>query len=82
MYYNYYGTQVMKQYGGNEWKRWNAKMRDYLVKSQDKKGSAKGSWMFNRKNHSSERGGRLYCTALACMTLEVYYRYLPLYRQR
>ena len=25
-------------------------------------------------------GGRLYCTALAAMTLEVYYRYMPLYR--
>jgi curved DNA-binding protein CbpA len=82
LYYNYYGTQVMKQYGGEHWKKWNAKMRDYLVLAQDKKGAATGSWMFNRHNHSSERGGRLYCTAMACMTLEVYYRYLPLYRQR
>ena len=82
MYYNYYGTQVMKQYGGDHWKKWNAKMRDYLVESQDKSGAAAGSWMFNRQNHSSERGGRLYCTAMACMTLEVYYRYLPLYSQK
>jgi len=82
MYYNYYGTQVMKQYGGEHWKKWNAKMRDYLVSAQDKSGAAAGSWMFNRQNHSSERGGRLYCTSMACMTLEVYYRYLPLYSQK
>lgn len=82
MYYNYYGTQVMKQYGGAHWKKWNAKMRDYLVKTQNKKGAAAGSWIFNKHNHSTERGGRLYCTAMACMTLEVYYRYLPLYSQK
>ena len=33
MYYNYYATQVMHQYGGEPWKKWNAKMRDYLVSS-------------------------------------------------
>lgn len=82
MYYNYYGTQVMKQYGGEHWKKWNAKMRDYLVAVQDKKGAAAGSWMFNRQGHSSEKGGRLYSTSMACMTLEVYYRYLPLYSQK
>ena len=79
MYYNYYATQVMKQYGGEPWKKWNAEMRDYLVDKQSKEGATAGSWMFNRKNHSSEKGGRLYCTAMATMTLEVYYRYLPLY---
>ena len=82
MYYNYYGTQVMKQYGGEHWKKWNAKMRDYLVAAQDKKGAAAGSWMFSPQSHTCEKGGRLYCTAMACMTLEVYYRYLPLYSQK
>jgi len=28
-----------------------------------------------------EKGGRVYNTAMAVMTLEVYYRYMPLYRQ-
>ncbi len=82
IYYNYYGTQVMKQYGGTHWRKWNAKMRDYLVKTQDKSGPATGSWIFQRRQHSIEKGGRLYCTAMACMTLEVYYRYLPLYTQK
>ncbi len=79
MYYNYYGTQLMKHYGGGEWTKWNEKMRDYLVKTQATKGPSKGSWMFSPRSLGSERGGRLYNTSMACMTLEVYYRYLPLY---
>lgn len=81
-YYNYYATQVMKQYGGNEWERWNSVMRDHLVDSQEKSGDTAGSWYQNEKNTGTEKGGRLYCTALACMTLEVYYRFLPLYSKK
>ncbi len=78
MYYNYYATQVVKHFGGETWNQWNLTMRDFLVKSQVKDGLAAGSW--NPGNgHPEEKGGRLYATALACMTLEVYYRYLPLY---
>ena len=78
IYYNYYGTQIMKQYGGDEWTKWNKVMRDSLVASQNKSGNTAGSWFFE-KGHATNKGGRLYCTAMACMTLEVYYRYLPLY---
>ena len=82
VYYNYYATQVMKQYGGESWKKWNAKMRDHLVDTQVKSAGAEaGSWMFFG-GHGAERGGRLYSTAMCCMTLEVYYRYLPLYTQK
>ena len=79
MYYNYYATQVMKHWGGDTWKKWNSKMRDFLVKSQSKKGPTTGSWFYNETSHAQERGGRLYVTSMCCMTLEVYYRYLPLY---
>ncbi len=78
MYYNYYATQVLRQYGGQYWKDWNAVMRDRLVKSQETKGHAKGSWYFPKAPHAV-RGGRLYCTSMAAMILEVYYRYMPLY---
>ena len=78
MYYNYYATQVMKHIGGRTWEEWNVKMRDHLVKSQIKEGVAAGSWTPGR-GHAEEKGGRLYTTSLSCMTLEVYYRYLPLY---
>jgi hypothetical protein len=83
IYYNYYGTQVMKQFGGPEWTQWNSKMRDNLVNTQSKEGNTAGSWFFDApQRHSSEKGGRLYTTALACMTLEVYYRYLPIYTDK
>jgi hypothetical protein len=32
-----------------------------------------------RGDHGSERGGRLYCTSMATMILEVYYRHMPIY---
>lgn len=78
MYYNYYATQVMKHVDGGTWKEWNVKMRDYLVKAQSKEGVTAGSWTPGA-GHPEGKGGRLYTTALSCMTLEVYYRYLPLY---
>lgn len=82
MYYNYYATQVMHHWEGEPWKKWNEVMRDQLVNSQEKNGPHKGSWLFQGGDHGAERGGRLYCTAMACMTLEVYYRHLPIYRKQ
>ncbi len=69
MYYQYYATQVMYQFGGNDWKAWNGKMRDILLKSQKND----GSWFLGAS------GGRLMDTSLCILTLEVYYRYLPTY---
>ena len=81
MYYNYYATQVMKHYGGDQWTNWNNQMRDYLIETQGKKGNVKGSW-YLAADHAGKKGGRLYSTALATMTLEVYYRFLPIYKDR
>ena len=80
LYYNYYATQVMRHWEGDRWKKWNAVMRDQLVDSQTTEGHAAGSWHVAAGDHGSERGGRLYCTAMATMILEVYYRHLPIYR--
>ena len=78
MYYNYYATQVIKHIGGDTWDKWNVKMRDSLIRSQEKDGVMTGSWTPGN-GHADDKGGRLYATSLSCMTLEVYYRYLPLY---
>jgi hypothetical protein len=78
MYQNYYATQVMRHFGGEEWEKWNTKMRDTLVNSQEKNGHAKGSWHFP-KSPWGERAGRLYSTCMAAMILEVYYRHMPIY---
>ncbi|MEL7499956.1 MAG: prenyltransferase/squalene oxidase repeat-containing protein [Planctomycetota bacterium] len=80
MYFNYYGTQVLFHRGGKDWKRWNEKLRDYLILTQDQSGTHRtGSWHFQDRHGNV--GGRLYTTAMAIMTLEVYYRYMPLYGQ-
>ena len=80
MYYNYYATQVMRHYEGEKWDKWNKVMRDWLVGSQEKNEQShlRGSWSM-KGDHGSEAGGRLYCTAMATMILEVYYRQMPIY---
>jgi len=80
MYYNYYATQVLHHYEGPEWKKWNDKMRDYLVEAQARSGHEQGSWFFGGDDASAQ-GGRVYTTAMCAMTLEVYYRHLPIYRK-
>lgn len=83
MYYNYYATQVMSHYGGDTWTKWNEEMRDFLVATQSTEGTSKGSWFFQDPDETGYvHGGRLYATTLAAMTLEVYYRYLPLYDEK
>lgn len=77
MYYWYYGTQVMHHMGGESWEKWNAALRDLLISLQSGGGHEAGSWA-PMGGHDAQ-GGRLYTTALAACTLEVYYRHLPLY---
>jgi hypothetical protein len=81
MCYNYFATQVMYHNGGKAWREWNPVMRDGLVEAQSKVGHERGSWYFPGDEYATG-GGRLYATALAAMTLEVYYRYLPMYRDK
>lgn len=79
MYFNYYASQTLHHVGGPGWERWNPRMREYLVASQATAGHETGSWYFDEE--WSDRGGRLYTTTLAILTLEVYYRYMPMYRE-
>lgn len=81
MYYWYYATQVMHHVGGSSWEEWNGRIRDILVRSQQRSGHEAGSWVPARSSHDRV-GGRLYMTALATCTLEVYYRHMPLYRRQ
>ncbi|MBV9125388.1 MAG: hypothetical protein JO112_18690 [Planctomycetes bacterium] len=85
IYYYYYATQVFHHFGGEAWDFWNPKMRDRLINSQDqgndpKHTHQKGSWSPNADAWGSQ-GGRMMMTSLSILTLEVYYRYLPLYRR-
>ncbi len=44
LYYWYYGTLAMYQHGGDAWFRWNAQVRDEIVRRQRPSGHAGGSW--------------------------------------
>lgn len=80
LYFDYYATQVIHHVEGERWVAWNAKMRDMLIDTQVKSGHSAGSWYDGvAGGHGAHAAGRLYCTALATMILEVYYRHLPIY---
>ena len=89
MYFYYYATQVVHFFEGDEWKLWNegpkqkdgtrkGGMRDLLIELQHKKaGATEGSWD-PENGFIGRQCGRLGTTALCLLTLEVYYRNLPL----
>jgi hypothetical protein len=81
-YYWYYGTQVMFHMGGDHWKAWNAKLHPLLVDSQIKQGPLAGSWQPKGPvpDRWSSHAGRLYVTTMNLLSLEVYHRHLPLYK--
>jgi hypothetical protein len=82
IYYWYYATQVMHNLPGYEWDTWNRKMRKILIETQATTGCAAGSWdpAVPSADHHGAAGGRVMMTGLSALTLEVYYRYLPLYK--
>jgi hypothetical protein len=82
IYYEYYATQVFHHMGGGAWDDWNRGttgkngMRDILIERQDRD----GSWNPQGDAHAGA-GGRIMQTSLSLLTLEVYYRHLPLYQR-
>jgi hypothetical protein len=73
-YYLWYNcTLAMFQAGGEPWDRWNPIVRDTIINLQRHDGCARGSW--DPSSKWGRTGGRIYTTALAVLTLEVYYRY-------
>jgi hypothetical protein len=80
-YYWYYATQVLHNCPGPQWDEWNREMRQILIDTQEKNGCAAGSWHPQNPEPDAwgHQGGRLMVTSLSALTLEVYYRYLPLY---
>ncbi len=78
LYYWYYATLSMYQLHDAHWQRWNNALRAALLSRQvHQKGPLAGSW--DTSDLWGSYGGRVYTTALATLTLEVYYRFLPLY---
>lgn len=79
----------------DSWDTWNlgpnktgrGGIRDYLIEKQIggpratvvAQVTVRGSWNPEGDSHASKEGGRLLQTSLALLSLEVYYRHLPLY---
>jgi len=92
MYYYYYATQVVHFAGGEKtWQEWNegpkdaggkrlGGMRDWLIAVQSRAGNDNGSWDPDPGTIGGSCG-RVGTTCLSLLTLEVYYRHLPLYRR-
>ena len=80
-YYWYYATQVMFHMKGDYWKAWNERLYPMLVEGQIKQGVYAGSWDPNSPvpDRWGSAGGRIYVTTMNLLSLEVFYRHLPLY---
>ena len=79
LYLIYYGTMGLYQYQGWIWERWNTRVREFLVRTQRTRGPRAGSW--DPTGPWSEAGGSVLSTCFSILTLQVYYRYLPLFWQ-
>ncbi len=76
LYYWYYASLAIFQMGGSYWKKWEDPMIKALTGSQrteDMKQCVYGSW--DPIGAWGMPGGRVYATAINCLTLKVYYRY-------
>lgn len=77
LYLNYHNAHLMRESGHPAWEKWNATLRDHLLATQQTQGDLAGSWFLSDTGWSTNAGGRLFCTAMATLILEVYYRYPP-----
>jgi len=78
LYYTYYATLAMYLSQDEGWPAWNQQVIGALLPGQRKQGPLAGSW--DTDSRWASVGGRVYTTALACLCLETYYRYLPSYQ--
>jgi hypothetical protein len=67
----------MYQLQGDYWQKWNAALQKTLLERQIKEGPLAGAW--DTDTVWGGYGGRIYTTSIAALSLEVYYRFLPLY---
>ena len=75
--FDYYATLALYQHQGPVWKEWNKNLKEIYVARQVHNGLHKGSW--EPLGPYVAGGGRVLSTALAVLSLEVYYQRLPIY---
>ena len=68
----FYCSQAMFQAGGKYWRRWNESMTPAIIAQQQPNGSwSGGQWS----------GGPLCATAMALLSVEINYNFLPIYQR-
>jgi hypothetical protein len=77
-YYLYYAALALYRHQGEYWEEFNEHMKETLTTLQKKTGDDAGSWDPRGSGHAQQMG-RVVCTAMGTLSLEVYYRLLPLY---
>jgi hypothetical protein len=80
MYKWYYLTQAKFHSGGNTWKQWNNDFAPAYIENQSKDGHWDPPTMV-KKGHSERVVGPAFTTSLGALTLQVYYRFLPTYKE-
>lgn len=78
-YYEYYATLALYQHQGPIWEQWNENLKKAYLAIQETTGDGRGSWDPKFDGAHARSGGRVMTTGLAVLSLEVYYRLLPLY---
>ena len=76
LYYWYYASMCMSQMQTPAWKSWNQKTRDTLIAMQHPDGEHGGYWQ--AQVYKGQYSDRVLSTAMGALTLEVYYRYMPM----
>lgn len=81
VYAYYYITQAKFQGGGSAWKKWNDQFTRTLLMNQAPEGYWEGGDFGSTYGGSLGLPDKVYTTCFCCLMLEVYYRYLPTYKQ-
>ena len=76
---NYYARQFMHRMNGYEWDKWNRQMPSSCAMRRCRQGDEAGSW-WNPDNVHAAGGGRLFQTALNCLSMGIYHVWLPLFK--
>lgn len=81
MYYNYFAMQLMYCQLGDDWGEWNKAHFERIPFGllHEAEGHEGVSVFFDGDDPGAKAGGRLYCTVMATMLRQIYYRHLPIY---
>ncbi|RMH05535.1 MAG: hypothetical protein D6702_00085, partial [Planctomycetota bacterium] len=74
LYFWYYGSLASFRIGGDDWERWNERMKTTLLEAQEEDGSWRPISLYARYAGDDDHD-RSYTTAMCVLSLEVYYRY-------